>query len=131
MILIFSVVLFVTACVPPDAHAADQCCDSMSTQQTHISRNISKHCLELHNTLCDKNYLRVHHRHNQYIFCEDELNRKLLEETVKSETERRKCQYQQADILEKLLLESIISEADSIRQSSRKTLPFSSEGTYE
>jgi len=114
MILIFSVVLFVTACVPPDAHAANQCCDRISTQQTHISRNISKHCLELHNTLCDKNYSRVQH-HDQYIFCEDELNRKLQEETVKNETERHKCQDQQADILEKLLLESIILEADSTR----------------
>jgi hypothetical protein len=104
MILAFSEVLFVMGCAPPDAHAADQCCNCISSQQRNNNEYISMICLELHNELCDKERSRVPHRH-QYIDCEEECSCKLLEEIVKNETERQKSQDRQADILEKLLLE--------------------------
>lgn len=101
------------ACVPPDAHAADQCRDCISSQQMHDNEYISRSCLELHNELCDKERSREPHR-DQYIDCEEECNCKLLEEIEKNETERQKSQDRQADILEKLLLEPTISGEASI-----------------
>jgi hypothetical protein len=101
------------ACTPPDVHAADQCCNCISSQQVHSNEYISKICLELHNELCDKDRSRVLHR-DQYIDCEEECSCKLPEEIVKNETERQKSQDRQADILEKLLLESTISGEASI-----------------
>jgi hypothetical protein len=96
------------ACTPPDVHAADQCRDSIGSQQTQKNEYISRICLELHNELCDKARSRVPHR-DQYIDSEEECSYKLLEDIVKNETERQKSQDRQADILEKLLLESTIS----------------------
>lgn len=109
------VVLSVMACALPNAHAADQSRDSISSQGMHNNLHFSLY-LELHNELCGKERLQLTHQ-DLNVDREKDCIHIPLDEMKKNKSERQKFQDQQADILEKLLLESIISEADSTRES--------------
>lgn len=95
---IIAALLFMVACTPLDAQADEQ-----------------SHCLSNCQVQRETNRLQIcHSRHkktrnqplNPVININDECDRKLLEELVKNATECLKDLDLQADILEKLLLES-------------------------
>jgi hypothetical protein len=109
---IISLLLFIVACRSADSLVAGQNINCSSIQHMQSESRRFEMCLDRQDRLKTEKRLQLPLL-SEGVGSEEELICKLLEEIVKNETERQKSQDRQADILEKLLLESTISEAAS------------------
>lgn len=107
---IIAVLLFMVACAPSYVRGADHGHDEVHTRQMQSDRELYHACRELRDTLCNKEHSQIFLREvdlRRELICNSEL----LEEIEKAEKCPRENQDQQADILEKLLLESTVQGA--------------------